>query len=86
MEPTGWGFNQAKCWKWWQLNLELLSRNSHGHERVLKEEELGCRYKAIKLKLELNNRSETFRFIKSQPILFILIQNSVYLLYIYQLL
>jgi len=45
LDGTGWGINQAKCWKWWQTVLcgdSILScctRNPHGHERALKEEE-----------------------------------------------
>jgi len=52
LDGTAWGFNQAKCWKWWQTVMcggSILScypRNPHGHERALKKEEdrLTCDY------------------------------------------
>jgi len=45
LDGTAWGFNQAKCCKWWRTVMcgdSILScclRNPHVHERALKEEE-----------------------------------------------
>jgi len=42
---TAWGFNQAKCWRWWRTvmcGVSILScclRIPHGHERALIEED-----------------------------------------------
>jgi len=38
MEPLG--TSTKRNVRWWRLNLELLPRNPHGHERALKEEEV----------------------------------------------
>jgi len=44
MDGTAWGFNQAKCWKWWRTVMcgdSILSycpRKPPRYERALKEE------------------------------------------------
>jgi len=62
LDGTTWGFNKAKCWKWWRTvmcggsTLSCCPRNPHGHERALKEEEKEGFSASLRLnKFEFNN-------------------------------